>query len=115
MQSFTKKRRKLPTILVLLTMTAAALAAWFALRIGPEPAVTLETAWPAIGRATEVIATFNGPEQDPPRAAAGRTHRAPRRAELRAGLGAARVPRRRRGDRRGHSPGDCRHRDLSVA
>jgi murein DD-endopeptidase MepM/ murein hydrolase activator NlpD len=61
MPSFSRKERKIPTIFVLLLIAAVAIAAWFALRIGPEPRVSLDTDWPAIGRATEVIATFTEP------------------------------------------------------
>ena len=63
MRSFSKKSRKLPTILVLLLVAAAAFAAWFALRVGPEPTVSLVTDWPAIGSATVVTASFSVPAQ----------------------------------------------------
>ncbi len=63
MQSFSRKSRKLPTILVLLLIVVAAGAAWFALRVGPEPIVTLTTDWPAIGPATVVTAWFSVPAQ----------------------------------------------------
>jgi hypothetical protein len=63
MQSFSRKSRKLPTILVLLLVVVAAGAAWFALRVGPEPIVTLTTDWPAIGPATAVTAWFSVPAQ----------------------------------------------------
>ncbi len=61
MPSFSRKTRNLPAVAVLLLIAAVVLAAWFALRIGPEPTVTLDTDWPAIGRATEVIAIFTEP------------------------------------------------------
>lgn len=64
MQSFSQKKpRKLPAILVLLLVAAAALAAWFALRVGPEPTISLVTDWPAIGPATVVTASFAEPSQ----------------------------------------------------
>jgi hypothetical protein len=61
MASFSKKSRKFPAILVLLLIAVTASAAWFALRVGPEPTVTLTTIWPAVGRANEVTATFSEP------------------------------------------------------
>jgi murein DD-endopeptidase MepM/ murein hydrolase activator NlpD len=61
MQSFSRKSRKLPKILVLLLVAAAAGAAWFALRVGPEPLVSLDTDWPAIGAATVATASFAEP------------------------------------------------------
>lgn len=62
MQSFAKKSRTTPVVLVLLLIAAAAAAGWFVLRVGPEPVVTLDTEWPAIGRATRVTASFAEPE-----------------------------------------------------
>ncbi len=63
MQSLSRKSRKLPTMLVLLLIAAAAVAAWFVLRVGPPPAITLDTDWPAIGRSTLVTATYSEPTQ----------------------------------------------------
>lgn len=63
MQSFSRKSRKVPAILLLLLILAVAFASWFALRVGPEPTVTLSTDWPAIGPATEVSASFSVPTQ----------------------------------------------------
>ncbi len=64
MQSFSQKKpRKLPAMLVLLLVAAAALTAWFALRVGPEPTISLVTDWPAIGPATVVTASFAEPSQ----------------------------------------------------
>ncbi len=61
MQSFSRKPRKFPRILVLLLVVVAAGAAWFTLRVGPEPIVTLTSDWPAIGPATAVTAWFSVP------------------------------------------------------
>jgi len=63
MQSLSRKTRKLPIILVLLLIAAAGVALWFALRVGPEPSITLVTDWPAIGPATVVTASFSEPAQ----------------------------------------------------
>ncbi len=62
MQSFAKKSRTTPVVVVLLLIAVAAAAGWFVLRIGPEPVVTLDTEFPAVGRATRVTASFAEPE-----------------------------------------------------
>jgi murein DD-endopeptidase MepM/ murein hydrolase activator NlpD len=59
MQSFSKKSRKLPTILMVLLVLAVSIAAWLSLRVGPEPSATLTTDWPAIGPSTSVTAWFS--------------------------------------------------------
>jgi len=58
----TRKPRKRARFL-LFTLMAAVLGGglWLALRVGPTPAVELETDRPAIGKATTVIATYNEP------------------------------------------------------
>lgn len=63
MQSFSKKSRKLPKVLAALLLAAAVVASWLAFRVGPEPAVTLTSDWPAIGAATTVTAWFSVPAQ----------------------------------------------------
>jgi murein DD-endopeptidase MepM/ murein hydrolase activator NlpD len=48
-------------VVVLLLLCAAGLGLWWALTIGPEPTITLDTDRPAVGRATRVIAGFSEP------------------------------------------------------
>jgi hypothetical protein len=56
-----KRSRTLPLVLVLVLAVVAVLGLWLALRVGPAPAITLETEWPAVGRSNLVTARFSEP------------------------------------------------------
>jgi murein DD-endopeptidase MepM/ murein hydrolase activator NlpD len=56
-----QRSRTLPLVLVLVLAVVAVLGLWLALRVGPAPAITLETEWPAVGRSNLVTARFSEP------------------------------------------------------
>ncbi|MGD8441720.1 MAG: hypothetical protein PVG53_14405, partial [Holophagae bacterium] len=57
-----KPRRRLRVVGVLVVAGALGVVVWLALRVGPEPMITLDTDRPAVGRATVVSARFLEPE-----------------------------------------------------
>ena len=57
-----KKSRKAPIALLLVVVAVLVVVGlWLALRVGPAPAITLETEWPAVGKSNLVTATFSAP------------------------------------------------------
>jgi murein DD-endopeptidase MepM/ murein hydrolase activator NlpD len=56
-----KRSRTFPLVLVLVLGGFTVIGLWLALRVGPEPTVTLETEWPAVGRTNLVTARFSEP------------------------------------------------------
>ncbi len=57
-----KKSRRAPIALLLVVAAViAVIGLWLALRVGPAPAITLETEWPAVGRSNLVTARFSEP------------------------------------------------------
>jgi murein DD-endopeptidase MepM/ murein hydrolase activator NlpD len=58
-----RKSRKGRTGVVLVLVVVAGFSLWWALTIGPEPTVTLDTDRPAVGRATRVTADFGEPRR----------------------------------------------------
>jgi hypothetical protein len=63
MRMHSRKSRKAPRVVVLLLLCAAGLGLWWALTVGPEPTIALETDRPAVGRATRVVADFAEPQR----------------------------------------------------
>lgn len=56
-----KRSRTLPLVLVLVLAVLVVVGLWLALRVGPEPTITLETEWPAVGKTNLVTARFSEP------------------------------------------------------
>jgi len=56
-----KSSRKIPVVLLLVVPALLVVGLWLALRVGPKPAISLETEWPAVGRSNLVTATFSAP------------------------------------------------------
>jgi murein DD-endopeptidase MepM/ murein hydrolase activator NlpD len=56
-----KRSRKAPIVLLLVVAALVVVALWLALRVGPAPAITLETEWPAVGKSNLVTASFSAP------------------------------------------------------
>ena len=63
MRMHSRKSRKAPRVVVFLLLCAAGVGLWWALTVGPEPTIALETDRPAVGRATRVVADFAEPRR----------------------------------------------------
>ena len=58
-----KRSRKPPIVLLAVVALLVVLGLWLALRVGPAPAITLDTEWPAVGRSNLVTARFREPRR----------------------------------------------------
>lgn len=58
-----RPRRRMRFLLMVLILAVLACGLWFAFRVGPRPAVELDTDRPAVGRETLVTAVFSEPSQ----------------------------------------------------
>ena len=57
-----KRSRRAPiALLAVMAAIVVILGLWLALRVGPAPAITMETEWPAVGRSNLVTARFSEP------------------------------------------------------
>lgn len=58
-----KRSRKAPIVILLVVAVVVVIGLWLTLRVGPAPTISMDTEWPAVGRANLVTARFSEPRR----------------------------------------------------